>query len=310
MKTILITGSNGLTGQKLLLQAKLIPAIKVIAVAKSENKADLANNTSFVQLDLTDKMALQHLFAIHKPDIVIHTAALTLPDSCENDKENAYLQNVTVVENLLEVCKQHQSFFVHLSTDFVFDGEKGNYDENDLPNPISYYGYTKLEAERKILACANIDTYIHEHAHTHVIDYAIIRTCLVYGKNPYMSRSNIVLWVKNNLEQGKHIKVVNDQFRTPTFVDDLAAAIWTIALQKHRGIWHISGNEYVSPYQMALQVADFLKLDASLISPTHAKEFIEIAKRPLKTGFNIDKAQKIFGFKPHSFLEGLKKMEL
>ncbi len=304
MKTILITGSNGLTGQKLLLQAKSIINIKVIAVAKSENKSDLASNTSFVQLDLTDKMALQHFFAIHKPDVVIHTAALTLPDSCENDKENAYLQNVIVVENLLEVCKQYKSFFVHFSTDFVFDGEKGNYDENDLPNPISYYGFTKLEAEKKIIAYANVHTNIQ------VINYAIIRTCLVYGKNPYMSRSNIVLWVKNNLEQGKPIKVVNDQFRTPTLVDDLAAATWTIALQKYTGIWHISGNDYLSPYQMALQVADFLKLDVSLISPTHAKEFIEIARRPLKTGFSIAKAQKTFGFKPHSFLEGLKKMEL
>jgi dTDP-4-dehydrorhamnose reductase len=295
MQTIFITGSNGLTGQKLLAQAQNLDTTRIIAIAKSENKAKLPPNAIFAQIDLTDKAKLAEIFAKYSPQIVIHTAALTLPDSCEQDKANAYLQNVTVVENLLEVCKKTQSFLLHFSTDFVFDGKKGKYSEDDITNPISYYGFTKAEAEKKIMAS--------------LVPFAIIRTCLVYGKNPHTSRSNIVDWVKNNLEKGNAIRVVNDQFRTPTLVDDLARATWAIALQKHTGIWHISGNEYLTPYQMAIQTANFFGLDASLISATNATEFIEIAKRPLKTGFTIAKAQEILGFMPHTFAEGLAKMQ-
>lgn len=294
METIFITGTNGLLGQKLLAQVSLAWNYQIIAIAKSENQAQLQQNTKFVQLDLTNSQKVKELFEIYQPTAIIHTAALTLPDVCEQDKTTAYLQNVGVVENLVELCKIAGTFLVHLSTDFIFDGRKGLYNETDEPSPVNYYGFTKLVAEKKVLESG--------------ISAAIVRTCLVYGQNPYMSRGNIVTWVKNNLEQKKAIKVVADQFRTPTLVDDLAWACWQIALQKADGIWHVSGNEYLSPYEMAQKVASFYFLDNQLISPTNEKEFVEIAKRPLKTGFDISKAQTLLGFQPTNFLEGLSKM--
>jgi dTDP-4-dehydrorhamnose reductase len=294
MQNIFITGSNGLTGQKLLTQVHENLVIKIVAIAKTENKVNLSPNTTFVQLDLINHQATQELFAIHCPTILIHTAAMTLPDSCEQNQTEAYRQNVEVVENLITCCAKHNTFFVHLSTDFVFDGTRGLYAENDLPNPVNYYGYTKFIAEKRVQESQ--------------ISWAIIRTCLVYGYNNYMNRSNIVLWVKNNLENKKPIKVVADQFRTPTLVDDLAKAAWQIALEKQQGIWHISGNDYLSPFEMASQIADFFGLDNNLITPTTEKEFLEIAKRPLKTGFNITKAQEKLGFVPTPFKMGLQKM--
>lgn len=298
METIFITGTNGLLGQKMVSQVTqtLAPILnyQVIAIAKSENKVQLPQNTKFVQLDLTNYQKTKELFQVYQPKIIIHTAALTLPDVCEKDKTTAYLQNVGVVENLVELCKITDTFLVHLSTDFVFDGRKGLYHEKDEPSPVNYYGFTKLVAEKKVLESG--------------IAASIVRTCLVYGQNAYMSRGNIVTWVKSNLEQKKAIKVVADQFRTPTLVDDLARACWQIALQKASGIWHISGNEYLSPFEMAQKIASFYGLNSQLISPTNEKEFIEIAKRPLKTGFDISKAQNILGFQPISFLEGLSKM--
>jgi dTDP-4-dehydrorhamnose reductase len=180
---------------------------------------------------------------------------------------------------------------LHLSTDFIFDGKEGPYKEDAQPNPLSYYGNSKWEAEKIVQQLAT--------------PWAIARTVLVFGISETASRSNIILWVKKSLEEGKNIKVVDDQWRTPTLAEDLAMGCWLIANQKATGIFNISGKEMLTPYDMAIATADFFKLDKSFITRTDASGFSQPAVRPPKTGFVIDKAREVLGYEPHSFMEGI-----
>jgi dTDP-4-dehydrorhamnose reductase len=217
---------------------------------------------------------------------------MTQVDQCELDREACWKNNVTSVENLVAVCARNNVHLVHVSTDFIFDGKQELLDENATPGPVNFYGESKLAAENLIIKSK--------------ISWCIVRTVLVYGVTRDMSRSNIVLWVKNSLEQKKNIQVVNDQWRTPTLAEDLAAGCHLAAIKKAQGIYHISGKDYMSVYEIALRTADFFHLDKSLMKDTDSAKFIQPAKRPMKTGFIIDKAKKILGYEPHSFVEGLK----
>jgi dTDP-4-dehydrorhamnose reductase len=129
---------------------------------------------------------------------------------------------------------------------------------------------------------------------------------LVYGIVGDMSRTNIILWVKDSLEKGKNINVVTDQFRTPTLAEDLAVGCWQIADNEATGIFNISGKDFLTPYEMAIKTADFFGLDKNLIAMANSSTFSQPAKRPPRTGFIIDKATAILGYKPHSFEQGIK----
>ena len=212
---ILITGSNGLLGQKLVYKLRNKSNVTCIATARGENRLVQQEGYVYEKLDITDKQTITDVFTKHLPDVVINTAAMTNVDACETDREACWLMNATAVENqvrVLETLKQknkdYNPHFIHLSTDFIFDGSHGPLDENETPNPLSYYAESKLAAEKTVLASG--------------LDWAIARTVLVFGIVDNMSRSNIVLWVKSNLEQVKTIHVVDDQFRTPTLAEDLA----------------------------------------------------------------------------------------
>ena len=159
------------------------------------------------------------------------------------------------------------------------------------PNPISFYGWSKYAAEKVV-----------QHSG---LAWGIARTVLVYGIAHDMSRSNIILWVKKSLEDGKTIKVVTDQFRSPTLAEDLAAGCALIAQKRAEGIFNISGKEVLTPYEMAIQTADYFGLDKSLITKADASTFTQTARRPPRTGFHIDKAQQELGYAPQSFAEGI-----
>jgi len=293
MKKVLITGANGLLGQKLVKLLTMPPfslEMELIATAKGSNRL-LNQNYQYYSMDISNYEEIQSVFDKVRPDFVIHTAAMTQVDDCENQKELCWLLNVTAVENLEKACGISKSFLIHLSTDFIFDGEAGPYDEEAIPNPISYYGESKLAAEKVLLKST--------------IEWAIVRTVLVYGIAEAMSRSNIILWVKKSLEEGKNIQVVDDQWRTPTLAEDLALGCLLIVQKEARGIFNISCKDLLTPYQMAIDTADYFKLDKSLITQSDGSKFTQAAKRPPKTGFIIDKACKILGYEPHSFLEGI-----
>jgi len=287
---ILITGANGLLGQKLvtLLQSK--EDIDLIATARSPLAIRLSKG-KFFTLDVTNKSQVETVLQQTQPDAVIHTAAMTQVDECETKKDECVLHNVTAVQYLVEACKKINAHFIHLSTDFIFDGSHGPLDENAEPNPVNFYGESKLAAE-KIILSSNIS-------------WCILRTVLVYGVTEDMSRSNIVLWVKKSLEDGKKISVVKDQWRTPTLAEDLAIGCYLAATKKAKGVYNISGKDFLSPYDIAIQTAEFFKLDASLISATDSTHFNQPARRPLVTGFILTKAIHELEYRPHSFQEGL-----
>ncbi len=299
---ILITGSNGLLGQKLVYKLRNNVNTTCIATARGDNRLVKQDGYVYETLDITNLQNVSNVFTKHLPDVIINTAAMTNVDVCETDKEGALLLNTTSVKNqvivLERLSKENQNYkphFIHLSTDFIFDGTHGPLDENEKPNPLSYYAETKLEAEKIVQASS--------------LHWAIARTVLVYGIVDNMSRSNIVLWVKQNLEQGKTINVVDDQFRTPTLAEDLADGCILIAQKKAQGIYNISGKDFYSILELANVVADYYKLDKSLIKPSKSADIKQPAKRPPITGFIIDKAKNDLGYEPHSFVEGIKILE-
>ncbi len=287
---ILVTGANGLLGQKLCLLLDQDKSLELVATTRNKLNIQLINGR-FCPLDITNPTQVENIIAVEKPDVIINTAAMTQVDQCEIERETCWLNNVTAVDNLARAAEKIKSHFIHVSTDFIFDGSAGPLDEKAVPNPISYYGESKLAAEQVVI--------------NSTLQWAILRTVLVYGVTKDMSRSNIVLWVKKNLEEGKKINVVNDQWRTPTLAEDLALGCALAAKGKAVGIYNISGEEMMTPYDIAIQTAEFFKLNKNLITQTDSTQFKQPARRPPKTGFIITKAKKELGYKPHTFKEGL-----
>jgi dTDP-4-dehydrorhamnose reductase len=287
---ILVTGCNGLLGQKLVELLSSKSDHHLIATAKSKLIQRLQRG-EFHSLDITNSIEVENVIFKTKPDVVINTAAMTQVDQCETEREKCWLANVDSVRYLIEACQKNKVHLIHLSTDFIFDGSHGPLDENEKPNPLSYYGESKLAGEMVVQKS--------------LIDWTIIRTVLVYGVTKDMSRSNIVLWVKKSLEEGKNINVVNDQWRTPTLAEDLAMGCFLAATKKAKGIFNVSGSEMMTPYDIAVVTADFFNLDKSLIHQTDSTKFTQPAKRPPETGFIIEKAKRELGYQPHSFREGL-----
>jgi len=291
---ILITGTNGLLGQKLVALLQEKKDIEVIATARGKSTTPLGR-VVYYSLDITQEADVNRIISTTKPAVVINTAAMTQVDDCETNREQCWKANVDAVDYLVKACAKNNVHLIHVSTDFIFDGSHGPLDETEKPAPVNFYGESKLAAEHIVM--------------NSTINWCIIRTVLVYGITHDMSRSNIVLWVKKNLEQKKTIQVVNDQWRTPTLAEDLAMGCYLAAIKKARGIYHISGKDFMSPYDIAIRTADFFNLDKSLIKITDSHQFKQPARRPLTTGFIIDKARKELGYEPHSFEEGIKILQ-
>jgi dTDP-4-dehydrorhamnose reductase len=294
IKKVLITGSNGLLGQKLVQLLTEDPNYELHASGRGTNRLPEEENYFYHSLDIANKNEVDKVIGDIKPDYIIHTAAMTNVDQCETEKEACWQQNVEAVKYISDAAAKNRSFLIHLSTDFIFDGKGGPYDEHAKAKPLSYYGESKLAAEKIILKCKS--------------KWAIVRTILVFGIAYDMSRSNIILWVKKSLEEGKNIQVVNDQFRTPTLAEDLAMGCYLIMESEATGIFNISGKEMLTPYDMAVKTADFFKLDKTLITKTDSTKFKQPAVRPLRTGFIIEKAMNELGYDPHSFEEGIQML--
>lgn len=299
---ILITGANGLLGQKLVYKLKGHSSVQLVATARGANRLLNQNGYVYQEMDITDPLQVNEVLRLHKPDVIINTAAMTNVDACETDRDNCWKMNVLAVQYQVEALELLQAenpgykpHYLHLSTDFIFDGSHGPLDESAEPHPLSYYAESKLAAE-----------VIVQNSR---LKWAIARTVLVYGIVDNMSRSNIVLWVKGSLEQGKTINVVDDQFRTPTLAEDLADGCILIAEKSATGIYNISGPDFYSILELAHLVADYYKLDKSLIKPSKSEDIKQPAKRPPVTGFIIDKARRELGYNPHSFVEGIKILE-
>ncbi|MBX3241253.1 MAG: SDR family oxidoreductase [Chitinophagaceae bacterium] len=291
---ILITGTNGLLGQYLVRDC-VQKGYTVVATGRGECKLsrDTLGNAVYKKMDITDKVAVETVLMETRPDIIIHAAAMAQPDACELDRAACSVTNVEATRYICDVAESINAKVIYISTDFVFDGKSGPYNEEGIPDPVNYYGQSKLDAEKIVQQLPK---------------WTIVRTILVYGNILTGARSNIVTWVKDNLEKGNNIKVVNDQVRTPTYVEDLSRGILLVVEKDAEGIYHISGKEVFTPYEIALQIADFFGLDKSLMEKVDASVFTQPAVRPLKTGFIIEKAEKELGFNPVSFKEGISKI--
>lgn len=294
MKTLII-GANGFTG-RWILQSLSRQGIYELTGCSLHEDILPGNNYRFVQADMNNHPAIDRLIAEIRPDVVINGSALSVPDYCESHHEEAYAANVVAVENIARCCEKAGSRFIHLSTDFVFDGKKAElYTETDTPAPVNYYGISKYQGEQAVAAnCSN---------------YANVRVVVVYGKALPGQHGNILQLVKNRLQAGQEIRVVSDQYRTPTWVQDIADGVEKLMHISQNGIWHICGDECLSIADIAYRVADYFKLDRSLIVPVTTEEMNEATPRPRFSGLSIEKAKRILGYAPHSLEEGMAEMK-
>jgi dTDP-4-dehydrorhamnose reductase len=292
MGTILITGANGFLGFY-LMRLLLSEGREVLATGKGECRLPFTGNTfRYASLDFTDHKAVARCMEEFRPEVIIHAGALSKPDQCELEQEEAFRVNVEGTRNLLQEAAKHGSHFIFISTDFVFSGEDGPYAEDALRRPVNYYGQTKLLAEDEVMA--------------YPLTWSIVRTVLVYGR-PFLSRQNLLTVVREKLEKGEELRIFTDQVRTPTYVEDLAAAIVEMIRRRAQGVFHISGRDTLTTYEMALAVAQHLGLNSGKIIPVVEESFAQPARRPPVTGFVIDKAARELNFVPLSFEEGLRR---
>jgi len=290
---ILLTGANGILGIE-LLKSLANKKVAVLATGRGQfrHTSMIINNlVSYTEVELSNHELLEKSILSFQPSHILHLGAITQVDDCEFNKEFCYSINTGSSALIFNIAKKIEAKVFYLSTDFVFDGESGPYEEGDPTSPINYYGFTKMSSENMLMDSE--------------VDYCIIRTVLLYGKVAASNRSNFIYWVKENLENKKPIKVVNDQFRTPTYIPDLVKGIILALETGAKGVYHISGRETLTPYDMAIEVATHLNLDKSLITAVNASTFTQPAKRPLKTGFNINKAIEQLGYKPTPFKQAL-----
>lgn len=291
-KTLLITGAHGLVGQYIFkLRAQW--SGRIIFTGRGESRLPVGEYI-YEEMDITNQQRIHDVFAKYSPDIVIHTAAMAQADECEEQKEKALLNNVTASTYLLNAAEAFQAFFIFLSTDFIFSGEDGPYDENAIPDPVNFYGQTKWMAEK--------------YVKSYPFGSAIVRTVLIYGNVLSGTRSNIISWARSALEKAIPFKVVSDQIRATTYAADLVWALFTIADKKSEGVWNIAGKNNLSPYDIVQHVAAYLDLDASIAEKVDASTFTQVARRPLKTPFIIEKARRELNYDPHSFDEAMRKV--
>jgi dTDP-4-dehydrorhamnose reductase len=289
---ILITGSNGLLGQKLVERCKK-HQINFLATSKGENRNSDCDPNDYQEMDITSADEIAYVFTNFKPTHVIHTAAITNVDYCELHPEECKKVNTDAVQLLFEASKKMNSHFQLLSTDFVFDGEKGNYNENDKVNPLSHYAQRKVDAENLLLNDGDYN------------NWSIVRTIIVYGTGNNLSRSNLISWTISALKKNEQLKVVDDQFRAPTWASDLAYACIEICSRNKKGIYHISGPETFSILEIAQKVADFFNLPKENIQKISSSELNQPAKRPPITGFDLTKATEELNYHPKTIIETL-----
>lgn len=290
-KRILVVGANGMLGQRSIKFFAEKENVQLLGCSiESEFVFD---NIDYVSCDLSKRESIKKIVYDFYPDIIINAAAYTNVDKSEVDRELAWKINVKGVEYLAETCRVIDAHLIHISTDYIFDGTKGPYNETATPNPLGYYGRTKLASENALKIGGAI--------------YTILRTNVLYGAAE--SRPDFVRWVINSLRNKNQIRIVTDQLNNPTFIDDLVQAISKVIEFGKQGIYNIGGKEFLSRYDFTLKIADYFNLDKKLIMPIETKELSQPAARPLKSGLLILKAETELGYSPHSILESLTLMK-
>lgn len=291
---IVITGSNGLLGQK-LVALFLEKGIDFIATSKGENRNPDCPADKYHSLDITIQPDVQIFIKKKNPKVVINTAAMTNVDACEDNKEICYTLNVKAVEYLWEACKEYNIHFIHYSTDFIFDGKKLNYSEKDMPNPLSVYGQSKLDSEKILTEDENEN-------------WTIIRTIIVYGLGNNLSRSNIFVWAKSELEKGNSLTIVDDQYRAPTYAPDLAKATFEIVDKHVLGVYNVAGPETLNMFQIIQRLTKWLGEKEDKVTAIDSSTLNQKASRPPKTGFNLGKINNAIDYNPFTLEQSFDDM--
>ena len=252
------------------------------------------NDVDYIPCDITNREQVKKIVYDFCPDYIVNAAAFTNVDKSETEREQAWKVNVKAVEYIAEAARVIDAHLIHISSDYIFNGKNGPYSENTVPNPIGYYGRTKLASENALKISGAI--------------YTILRTNVLYGTAPD-SRPDFVKWVVESLRNKKNIRIVIDQINNPTFIDDLVQAISKIIEFGRTGIYHIGGREFLSRFDFTNIIADYFHLDKSLVTPITTEELNQRAKRPLKSGLITLKAETELGYKPHLIPEALEEMK-
>ena len=287
---LLVTGASGLFGSKL---AELAIANKY-AVFSGYSQDPVASGAP-IQFDVSDKNQVEAIFKKINPEVVVHAAALTDVDKCELNRETAWKINVEGTRNIAEAAKSSHAFLVYISTDYIFNGETGGYTEDDRTDPINYYGFTKLKAEKLV---KDFDD-----------EYCIARASVIYGSTPAAGKINFALWIVNQLKKKKQIKIVTDQWNSPTLNTNLANMTLEIIKRKLTGTFHLSGATRISRYDFAKAIAHPFNLDENLINPCSSADFSWVAKRPRDSSLNTSKAQQLLKNKPLQIHQALERMK-
>jgi len=287
---LLVIGGSGLLGSKIMRAASRgFHTIGTYYSHPFEMK-----NCEIVRLDITNKDQTLELIKRLGPDCVILTSAQTNVDRCETHPEEAWRINVEGAKNVSEACKKDVKL-IYVSTDYVFDGEKGFYTEEDVPNPISVYGKTKLAGEKTVQNICN--------------DYAIARASVLYGWNTITSKLNFITWVLDKLKKGEEVGLFTDQYTSPTLADNAAQALLAILKKDKRGLYHTSGKDCISRFEIGKRIAKIFELNEELVKPITSDKIDLPAKRPLKCCLDVSKAEKELDIKLITVDEGLLEME-
>ncbi len=289
---IFLTGANGMLGQQTAEFYSGKTKIELLTCSIEEKTYNAG--TEYISCDISDRDRIKKIIYDFCPDYIINTAAFTNVDLSETKREAAWKANVKGVEYITEAARVIDAHVIHISSDYIFDGKDGPYDENATPNPIGYYGRTKLASENALRIGGVL--------------FTIIRTNVLYGfvKN---SRPDFVRWLISELKNGNEVKIVDDQINNPTFIEDLVQGINKIVEFKKQGIYNIGGKEFLSRFDFANKVAAYFNLDEKLINKIKTSELNQKANRPLNSGLITLKAETELGYKPHSIKESLSIMK-
>ena len=286
---LLITGASGLYGSKL---AKIANKNHIVFSGYSQNQT---YSGIPIQFDVSNKNSVKRAFKKAKPEVVVHAAALTEVDKCETNRELAWRINVEGTRNISEEVQRDGAFLVFVSTDYIFNGETGRYKETDDPDPINFYGFTKLKSEELIKEA--------------VKEYCIVRASVIYGSTPAAGKINFALWLINKLKSNEQAKIITDQWNSPTLNTNMAEMTLEIIERKFTGIYHISGETRISRYDFAMQMAKKLNLDSKLIKPIQSAELTWAARRPKDSSLDTLKAQKTLKKQPLQINQALEIMK-
>ena len=287
---LLVTGASGLFGTKLC----------ELATQKSweVHSAHVQHKPPYgipVRFDVSDRKAAEEVFRHVKPEVVVHSAAMTDVDRCESEKALAWRTNVEGTLNIAKNCKQHGAFLLYISTDYVFDGKREKHTETETPNPINYYGLTKLKGEEAVKEL--LETC------------CIARTSVVYGAIPAAEKVNFALWLMERLKRKEKTNVVIDQWNSPTLNTNLAKMTLEIIEKRLTGIFHLAGATRLNRYDFAQNLAETFNLETDLITPVESTKIPWIAKRPRDSSLNVDKALETLENKPLQITSALNELK-